>query len=273
VRKSPQEFFNLCSELRLQGALAMEFPPEIPQEEAETNRLLAALFDQNCLELASKRLLEKKDLSLVDQHLLPSGEIQTLPTRPLWLMLEVPQPVYGVEPEDSGDPWANERLAALFFRAPYSNEAFRHAVTPPVFGLPWKDEDQSPLWYEWRVDMIDSNGVPFRDLAYYYDQRTARWRKMEVATCPWDACGQTMDEELGYPTIVPCPLCQETLDYYTRWLATIIQGNIGKPLFLKWPELEIRKRDLLTQKRQSSARRGKRVLKAKIRLRKHDFHK
>jgi hypothetical protein len=268
ISKSPQEFFALCCEQRLRGALEMEVSGEDSAEEATRLRLMMAYFDQSCLELSSKRLLEKEDLSLIDQCLLPSGEIHVLPPRPLWLMLADPQPVYGVDPDDPDDLWADERVAALFFRAPFSTEVLRHAVTSPFFELPWPLEDQAPLWYEWRLDLIDPDGIFFSALQYYYDQRTARWRKMEGSTCPWDACRQALDEELGYPTVIACSQCQEAMNYYSRWLATIIQENRGTTLLLKWTTLEIRKRALLSHTKPSGAQPGHRVFKARRRLRK-----
>jgi hypothetical protein len=72
-------------------------------------------------------------------------------------------------------------------------------------------------------------------MQYYYDQRSGQWRKMEESTCPMDECTEQLDQDLGSPSIVACPTCQETMDYYTRLLATCLHTQVGTPLTLTNP--------------------------------------
>ena len=225
------------------NTIEMEPLPNMTPEEVSKARLLFTYIDQTCLALATKRLLKEQDLGRTDD-LLGTGEIQVVPQRTLWLHLEVPQPVYGVDPE-SDSAWAHERVAALFFRAQWSPETLAHAFVPPFSERPWtKDDPPAPTWWEWHLDLIDPSGIFYSAYHYYYDQRTTVWRKMEDATCPWDECGMTRDEAMGELVVAPCPECQEAMDYYSRWLATVIGENRGQPLFLENVEYTVRMRAL-----------------------------
>jgi len=241
---SYQDFFEKCSEGRLKRLLEEEPLSGLPELESRPTTLLMAYIDQSCLDLASKRLLTEEDLAKIDHSLLGSAKIQTMPELPMWFHFKVPQPVFGVESEDPDDSWADERVAACFFYAPFSTGILSRVIVPPMSERPFARTLHSPLWYEWRVDLIDPEGILFSAMRYYYDSRTSHWRKMEESTCPVDECTIKMDQELGYPSIVPCQICQKTLDYYSRWLSTCIHMQLGEQLYLKNIAWEIRKRDI-----------------------------
>ena len=128
---------------------------------------------------------------------------------------------------------------------------------------------QAPQWYEWRLDLIDPEGIFFSALQYYYDVRTGRWRKMEGSTCPVDECSVEMDKELGYPTIAPCRLCLETMDNYSRWITTCLHMQLGQPLYLKSIAWETRKRAFFSRSGvPGSGQKKPRTFKVRVKKRK-----
>lgn len=265
MREAYQEFFERCCEQRLKGWLTAEGPPGESEQEPEQFRQFMAYLDQSCLDLAAKRLITEEDQIRIDQVLLESGAIQVMPQLPVWFHFEVPQPVFDIDPDDQEDPWANERVVALFFRAPFSREVLDRVLIPPLAERRPPKDELAPQWYEWRLDLIDSEGIFFSAMHYYYDLRTGRWRKMEESTCPVDECTSAMDQELGYATIVPCPTCQRAMEYYSRRIATCLHLQFGEPLYLKSTAWEIRKRAFFSRAGAPGAeQKSRRRFRAKI---------
>jgi hypothetical protein len=266
VVSHPTEFFNQYCERWWQGASDQE-DPSGPEDQGETfGPLLMTYIELSCLDLATKFQVSEQDLGQLSARLLASGRIGSMPQLPVWLYLDVPQPVFGSDPSGEEDPWAGERVAAVYFRAPYSTEVLSRALIPPIGDRPFPKTMQSPLWFEWRLDLVDPQGTFFSAMQYYYDQRTGIWRKMEGTTCPWDECSRAVDAELGYEVVLPCPHCQETMDYYSRWLATFLQGGFGQRLHLRYAAWELRKRAFFgTPTTAPSPLPGRRVFKGKVR--------
>lgn len=266
-RQGYQDFFEHCCEQRLKAWLEAEGVPGQTEQEREYANHFMAILDQSCLDMATKRLLTEEDLSHIEHTLLTSGVIQEMPQLPVWFHLQVPQPVFGIDPSDQEDSWANERVVAFFFRAQSSREVLSRVLVPPLAGRRLSKTEQPPNWFEWRLDLIDPDGIFFSAMQYYYDMRTGRWRKMEVSTCPVDQCTEEMDHELGYPTVVPCPTCQQAMDHYSRWIATCLQLHLGKEISLKSTAWEIRKRAFFSSA-EAPVSGPKKRRKFKVKLRK-----
>jgi hypothetical protein len=185
-------------------------------------------LDQLCFDLAEIRILDGDALDRAGQLFLECATLEAMPRYPVWIEPDDPQPFIGL-PDANG---LERRVAALFLRAPFASDVLRRALVPPIVERPWGEGDQSPLWYDWRLDLIDPAGRTFPECTYWYDLRVGKWQVGETHVCPWDACVVKQGAPGEDPSVQLCQQCHATMDYYTRWLATVLKEDVGKILLI-----------------------------------------
>jgi hypothetical protein len=186
-------------------------------------------LDQICFDLAETRILDAAAARRAQQLLHDSAHIEKMPSNPVWILLDEPEPLRRFAPTPpTASATGERRVAAAFFRAPWGADVLRHAHDEPWLG----EGEWSPPWYDWRLDLIDPAGETILEGEYRYDQRTGTWQAAATHACTWGTCLVDASAPRAETRVRVCERCEATMDYYVRWLATVLQEDVGKILMI-----------------------------------------
>ena len=223
-RPRGRALLETCQALRNLALAAEETQAAGAREEGHLLDRLPQL-DQICFDLAEIRVLDAAALDRAQQLLLDSAHLETMPSNPVWLQMDEPEPVRRFAPTPpTASSTGERRVAAAFFRAPWGADVLGHVPGEPRRG----EGERSTPWYDWRLDLIDPSGEAIHECEYRYDQRTGTWQAAASHTCPWGTCVVEPGAPGKEPGVRVCERCEASMDYYGRWLATVLRKDVGK---------------------------------------------
>jgi hypothetical protein len=240
-----QDVFASLQEPSLEQWAKASVQAQVAPNEQDSRHVAIATHCQKryLLEHCQIKYVHSTALKMGEALLAPDNRAPAFPPTPVWLHPLAPLVYRG------------EQVRALFLYRPYDLSVFDHnpyltCLHPQTrrwcrdFFLPFADRREVVIVSETPVEQ--GSRVTIHPFAEY----TTFWKGV-------DACPSCTFEVLGEERVcIPCPACREEVDYWTRWLKTmlwVVSGRFRQPRDQQ--ELELHREEIVVESASSGKKR------------------